>query len=78
MDIFYLLKLLYLYLYLDLRVDSEEEQGGITITGLLGYVMKESVQIANDTYAKDNLYLQRAHLHVNVPEGATPKDVPRT
>ena len=38
--------------------------------------MKESVQIANDTYAKYNLFLHRAHLHVNVPEGATPKDGP--
>ena len=74
MDLFYLLKLLYLDFYLNLRVDIEE-QGGITITGLLGYVMKEPVQIAN-TYGKD--IFQRAYLHVHVPEGATSKDGPRT
>jgi ATP-dependent Lon protease len=67
---------------LDLTADSKD-QGGITITGLLGNVMKESVQIAY-TYAKsylvkydkENLFLQRGHLHVHVPEGATPKDGP--
>jgi Lon-like ATP-dependent protease len=67
---------------LDLAPDSKE-QGGIAMTGSLGNVMKESVQIAY-TYAKsylikhdkDNIFLQRAHIHVHVPEGATPKDGP--
>ena len=63
--------------------ESSKEQGGLTVTGSLGNVMKESVQIAY-TYAKsflvkhnkENLFLQRAHLHIHVPEGATPKDGP--
>ena len=67
---------------LDLAPDSKE-QGSLTITGHLGAVMKESVQIAY-TYAKSflvkhepaNLFLQRGNLHVHVPEGATPKDGP--
>lgn len=67
---------------LDLAPDSKE-QGSLTITGSLGNVMKESVQIAY-TYAKSylvqndpkNIFLQRANIHVHVPEGATPKDGP--
>jgi Lon-like ATP-dependent protease len=67
---------------LDLAADSKE-QGAIAMTGSLGNVMKESVQIAY-TFAKsflikhdkDNLFLQRGHIHVHVPEGATPKDGP--
>jgi ATP-dependent Lon protease len=67
---------------LDLKPDSKEN-GSITITGRLGDVMKESVQIAY-TYAKaflskldkDNIVLQRGHIHVHAPEGATPKDGP--
>ena len=67
---------------LDLKPDSKD-QGGMTITGSLGNVMKESVQIAY-TYAKsflvkhdkDNLFLQRGNIHIHVPEGATPKDGP--
>lgn len=63
--------------------DPSKEQGSITVTGHLGKVMKESVQIAN-TFAKifltkhfpDNNFLQRGHIHVHVPEGATPKDGP--
>ena len=59
---------------LDIQAESKE-QGSITITGSLGNVMKESVQIAY-TYAKsflvrqepNNLFLQRGHLHVHVPE----------
>jgi len=67
---------------LDKSPDSKEN-GSVATTGHLGEVMKESVQIAY-TFAKsfmlkhqpDNLFLLRAHLHVHVPEGATPKDGP--
>ena len=67
---------------LDLAPDSKDH-GVISITGHLGEVMKESVQIAY-TYAKAylvqrdnaNLFLQRGHIHLHVPEGATPKDGP--
>jgi Lon-like ATP-dependent protease len=49
--------------------------GSITVTGRLGDVMKESVQIAY-TYAKsfllshnkENRFLNKAHIHVHVPE----------
>ena len=59
---------------LDLAADSKEN-GAITMTGHLGNVMKESVQIAY-TFAKSflikhdkqNLFLQRANIHVHVPE----------
>jgi Lon-like ATP-dependent protease len=67
---------------IDLSPESKE-QGAISITGSLGNVMKESVQIAY-TFAKSylaqheksNNYLQRGHIHLHVPEGATPKDGP--
>lgn len=67
---------------LDLSADSKE-QGSLTMTGHLGNVMKESIQIAY-TFAKSflvqhdksNLFLQRGHLHVHVPEGAVQKDGP--
>ncbi len=51
------------------------------VTGHLGDVMKESVQIAH-TFARaylakrNNNVLQHAHVHLHVPEGATPKDGP--
>merc|ERR1719359_2553512 len=53
------------------------------ITGKLGKVMGESSEIAL-TYARmfvrelapSNLFLDEAAMHVNVPEGATPKDGP--
>ena len=59
---------------LDLSAESKDH-GSMTITGRLGDVMKESVQIAY-TFAKSfliqhdksNMFLQRAHLHVHVPE----------
>ena len=58
-------------------------QGSMQLTGQLGDVMKESAQIAY-TFAKsfimekqpENNLLHKAHLHVHVPEGATPKDGP--
>ncbi|VDK54643.1 unnamed protein product [Gongylonema pulchrum] len=57
--------------------------GSLEATGHLGDVMKESVRIAytvaRNTLRKhfpDNEFLDRAHIHVHVPEGATPKDGP--
>ncbi|KAK2196620.1 bifunctional P-loop containing nucleoside triphosphate hydrolase/Lon protease/Ribosomal protein S5 domain 2-type fold [Babesia duncani] len=57
--------------------------GSLKVTGQLGSVMTESSQIAL-TFAKsflrqiqpNNLFLNEAHLHIHVPEGATPKDGP--
>lgn len=53
------------------------------MTGHLGDVMKESIRIAM-TVARNflqkndptNTFLYDAHLHLHVPEGATPKDGP--
>ncbi|AFZ79248.1 ATP-dependent protease La, putative [Theileria equi strain WA] len=57
--------------------------GTLKVTGHLGTVMTESSQIAL-TYCKtfirrfqpNNIFLDEAHIHVHVPEGATPKDGP--
>ncbi|KAL5005304.1 hypothetical protein ScPMuIL_018760 [Solemya velum] len=62
---------------------TSTEQGALEITGHLGNVMKESVQLAF-TFAKsfmtekfpDNLFMQKAAIHLHVPEGAVPKDGP--
>jgi ATP-dependent Lon protease len=54
--------------------------GKITVTGQLGDVMKESVQIAISLIKamypeKENLF-EENDLHIHVPEGAVPKDGP--
>lgn len=58
-------------------------KGGMTLTGNLGSVMKESATIAmeyikahGDKFGIDTEILQKHHVHVHVPEGATPKDGP--
>lgn len=58
-------------------------KGGLTITGNLGKVMKESATIAME-YIKANAddfginpeILEKYNVHIHVPEGATPKDGP--
>ena len=58
-------------------------KGGMTMTGNLGTVMKESVTIALE-YIKSNAEklgiepetLEKYNIHIHVPEGATPKDGP--
>jgi ATP-dependent Lon protease len=58
-------------------------KGGMTITGNLGPVMKESATIALE-YIKANVdqlglnseLLSKYNIHLHVPEGATPKDGP--
>ncbi|XP_034036080.1 lon protease homolog, mitochondrial [Thalassophryne amazonica] len=57
--------------------------GSLEVTGHLGDVMKESAKIAS-TFARtflmrqepENHFLLNSHLHLHVPEGATPKDGP--
>lgn len=54
--------------------------GKVTITGQLGDVMKESVEIAislvKDMYPEETKNLNEKDLHIHVPEGAVPKDGP--
>lgn len=57
--------------------------GSLELTGHLGDVMKESARIAmtvarNFIKEKDfeNNFLETSHIHLHVPEGATPKDGP--
>ena len=54
--------------------------GKIIITGQLGDVMKESVEIAisliKGIYPKETEKLSEYDLHIHVPEGAVPKDGP--
>jgi len=68
-----------------LFVESVINQGktGLTMTGNLGDVMKESATIAYEflkTYARDfkidETIFENTHIHLHVPEGATPKDGP--
>lgn len=62
---------------------SKKFEGSLEYTGHLGDVMKESVKIAmtvarNFLYKEEptNTFLFDSHLHLHVPEGATPKDGP--
>lgn len=62
---------------------EKDNSGSLEITGHLGDVMKESARIAL-TVARnylrvldpENKFLENSHLHLHVPEGATPKDGP--
>ncbi|CAG9098883.1 unnamed protein product [Plutella xylostella] len=64
-------------------VDDKAPLGSLEITGNLGDVMKESARIALTVARnymrkidKDNTFLNTSHIHLHVPEGATPKDGP--
>lgn len=61
----------------------DSSKGGLTLTGNLGDVMKESAQIAlsfvrtlPDIKKLPEEYFEKHIVHVHVPEGATPKDGP--
>ncbi|XP_030756996.1 lon protease homolog, mitochondrial isoform X2 [Sitophilus oryzae] len=62
---------------------DKDTEGSLELTGHLGEVMKESAKIAL-TVARNyltktdptNKFLLGSHLHLHVPEGATPKDGP--
>ena len=55
-------------------------EGGLTITGQLGDVMKESARIAislvKGLFPDEAEQLKDHHLHIHVPAGAVPKDGP--
>ncbi|CAN9500860.1 unnamed protein product [Ophioblennius macclurei] len=65
------------------RPAGPKEDGSLELTGQLGDVMKESARIAF-TFSRtflmllqpENNFLLHSHLHLHVPEGATPKDGP--
>lgn len=62
---------------------KDNKEGSLTVTGSLGNVMKESIEIAY-SFAKSfthklddkNDYLDSHHLHIHFPEGASKKDGP--
>ncbi|XP_011146818.1 lon protease homolog, mitochondrial [Harpegnathos saltator] len=62
---------------------GKKSEGTFEVTGHLGDVMKESIHIAM-TVARNHLkhvdpantFLYDSHIHIHVPEGATPKDGP--
>jgi ATP-dependent Lon protease len=57
---------------------------GFTLTGKMGDVMKESASIAmtvarklcTEEYGMDAEWFDKHHIHLHIPEGATPKDGP--
>ena len=66
-----------------IRVQDKKDAGTINMTGQLGDVMTESVEIAYSyvrsvakNYGVDDDYFNNAVIHLHVPEGATPKDGP--
>ncbi|MGN1084689.1 MAG: S16 family serine protease, partial [Lachnospiraceae bacterium] len=67
---------------LEIEVNVMSGKGGVTLTGKLGDVMKESAQTALSyvrSYCGDTLpkeYFEEHQLHIHVPEGAVPKDGP--
>lgn len=68
---------------LNVEVNILDGKGGLTLTGNLGDVMKESAQIAlsyirtlPDIKKLPDEFFEKHLIHVHVPEGATPKDGP--
>jgi ATP-dependent Lon protease len=57
---------------------------GLTLTGKMGDIMKESAAIAMtlarklgaERYGIDAVWFEKNHIHLHIPEGATPKDGP--
>ncbi|KAL0870322.1 hypothetical protein ABMA27_005341 [Loxostege sticticalis] len=65
------------------ETDDKSPFGSMELTGHLGDVMKESARIALTVarnylaqYQPGNKFLNTSHIHLHVPEGATPKDGP--
>lgn len=68
---------------LNVEVNILDGKGGLTLTGNLGDVMKESARIAlsyvrtlPDIKKLPDDFFEKHEIHVHVPEGATPKDGP--
>ncbi len=68
---------------MEIEASVVEGKGGVTITGQLGDVMKESVRAAVSYIRKisrnlkiDPYFYSKKDIHVHAPEGAVPKDGP--
>jgi ATP-dependent Lon protease len=66
-----------------IEVATMPGKGGLTLTGHLGDVMKESCQAAltyirarSDMFGLSKEFFNKIDIHVHVPEGAVPKDGP--
>jgi ATP-dependent Lon protease len=65
-----------------IAIDADKDQGGFTLSGQLGDVMKESASLAR-SYLRSQRdrfgvadWFERKLIHLHVPAGATPKDGP--
>lgn len=69
-------------LYIEtLKIPGEKTE--MKLTGQAGNVMKESSEIAwsylhssMNLYAPNHTFFEKSHVHIHIPEGATPKDGP--
>ncbi|MCD8151112.1 MAG: endopeptidase La [Clostridiales bacterium] len=63
-----------------IETTATEGSGKLTVTGQLGDVMKESVQIAltlvRSMFPRETKKWEKQNIHVHVPAGAVPKDGP--
>lgn len=69
-------------LYIEV-IKTASERTDMHLTGQAGEVMKESSQIAWSylhsaihKYAPGHTFFEKSHVHIHIPEGATPKDGP--
>ena len=67
-----------------IEATSVPGKDGLTLTGKMGDTMKESAAIAmtvaqklgTERYGIDASWFEKNHIHLHIPEGATPKDGP--
>jgi ATP-dependent Lon protease len=67
-----------------IEASSVPGKEGLTLTGKMGDIMKESAAIAMtvaqklsiERYKVDPAWFDKNHIHLHIPEGATPKDGP--
>ena len=67
-----------------IEATSVSGKDGLTLTGKMGDTMKESAAIAmtlarkigTERYGVDSSWFEKNHIHLHIPEGATPKDGP--
>ncbi|MDR2419405.1 MAG: endopeptidase La [Treponema sp.] len=67
-----------------IEATSVPGEEGLTLTGKMGDIMKESASIAmtyarklgTECYGVESSWFEKNHIHLHIPEGATPKDGP--